>query len=97
MSRYGLGLTTEQSWDLTPREFDALRKVYDLHMKRWAIERADFRQANWPQDPPWTPEAFIGGKPKEKKIPEAFQRAILDQAMNVLPDWVEKLKGARKQ
>lgn len=49
-SPYGLGLTSEQSWALTPRAFHALERVRNEHIKSnlalWAQERADFRNAN---------------------------------------------------
>jgi hypothetical protein len=93
-----LGLTTEQSWELTPREFDALKRVYDAHMVRWAQERADFRNAHFKMDHPCEPDEFFAyQKPNPQKVHPAFQRALLDQAMGQLPDWMDKLKGAKKQ
>jgi len=46
-SPYGLGLTSEQSWALTPREFQALEGVYLKHLERWGIERAQFANAHF--------------------------------------------------
>ena len=46
-----MGLSTGQSWALTPREIIALRKVRDdakrEELQRWAIERMDFRNVHF--------------------------------------------------
>ncbi len=70
---------------------------------QWAIERSDYRNVHFRGEDGeirWTPEQFLGEeppKPKEKKMHPAIQQALLDHAMNKQPDWVSKLKNARKQ
>lgn len=60
-SPYGLGLTPEAFWSLTPWEFECLRDVYDEPRKRWAISQADLRNINnYATDgAPWLPEDFL--------------------------------------
>jgi hypothetical protein len=49
-----LGLSTPESWSITPREFDALIRVRNAWLKqereRWAFERMDFRNAHLNRD-----------------------------------------------
>lgn len=75
-SPYGLGLSTERSWQLTPREFHALQRVYENTRKdtlqRWAIERAHFFNAHrmHPEGSdfkPWTPEDFLDS-PEARRV-----------------------------
>lgn len=69
----------------------------------WAVERSDFRNVHFRGengDIHWNAEEILGGsatKPAPKKVHPNIQRALIDQAMNVMPDWVSKLKDARKQ
>ena len=37
---YGLGMSTQESWALTPREFQAREKVHEAYMWRWAKQLA---------------------------------------------------------
>ncbi len=71
-----MGLSTGQSWALTPREIIALRKVRDEakseELKRWAIERMDFRNVHFRGEghtQAWTLEEFI-------KTPETGSQKI---------------------
>lgn len=99
-SKDGLGLTTEQNWDLTPREFQALVAVHERALYRWAVQQSMFANAHFrgKDDEAFVAEQFMGKpKPKEKPMHPAFQKALIDQAMNVLPPWFDQLKNARKQ
>jgi len=61
----------------------------------WAIERSDFRNVHFRGElgeVSWTPEEFLGEKPKPKKNVMQHpnvQKAMLDHAMGVLPDWAK--------
>jgi hypothetical protein len=46
-SPHGLGMSTSESWQRTPREFKALERVYLSTLERWAIERAQFANAHF--------------------------------------------------
>lgn len=69
-----MGLSTRESWSLTPRELEALKKIRDAaHMdelRRWAFERADYRNVNFRgpgHTQAWTLDDFIGGaKPAQE-------------------------------
>lgn len=67
----------------------------------WAVERSDYRNVNFRGESgevSWSPEQFLGeAKPAEKKMHPAIQRALLDHAMGKMPDWIDKLKDAKKQ
>lgn len=78
-----MGLSTRESWALTPRELDALRKVRDAahldSLRRWAFERADYRNVHFrgPAHPQaWMLEDFIGGA----KHPDAGGTIAAEQA-----------------
>lgn len=60
-------MSSEESWRLTPREFDALKHVYEERHKQdyrlWAIERVEFRNAHEMFDDfrvPWQLEDMFG-------------------------------------
>jgi hypothetical protein len=56
-------LSTEESWERTPREFAALERVYETSMGRWAMERADFWNASFKHPKGdkarWMPDDFF--------------------------------------
>lgn len=93
---YGLGLTDEQCWNYTPREYSALEEVRRKYLLLWAIERSDFRNVHFRGengDVHWHAEQFLGEAiPKKKSAMDHpnVQKALLDHAMGVLPDWAKQ-------
>jgi len=90
-SKDGLGLTTEESWALTTREFQALADVHEAKLNRWAIQQSMFANANFrgEDDEAWEPAHFLGRKKRASDKPQdpRITKALLDEAMNVLPQW----------
>ncbi len=73
-------MTSEQSWAITPRAYSAYVELYDGSVRRWAFERAEFRNANFNLDPnaeaspdlvPWTAADFLGTGDREQRMAEA--------------------------
>jgi hypothetical protein len=103
-----LGLTTAQYWDLTPREHHALKAVYDDMILRWAIERADYRNAHLAKDDmPWTPHDFLGDNRAKRKgefVRSRMEAAMEDARLKMMkpgstegvPDWMIKAAEAQK-
>lgn len=63
-------MSTEQSWNLTPREYSACVDVYkQQHLQRWALERSMFANAHFrgKDDPAWEPGDFIGESTREDR------------------------------
>ncbi len=89
MSRHGLGLSTDDWWDATGRELQALREVYDGSLMRWAIEQAmyanvHFRERDSQGDitgVPFVPEDFLGsGSRAQRTLQSAKEKAEVIQA-----------------
>jgi len=66
----GMGIPPERFWELTWREFDALHTVYIRKLERWALERADFKNAHFggKDTPPWTIDEILGRVDRRKRI-----------------------------
>lgn len=71
-SRDGLGLTSEQFWALSVREFNALKRVHRDTLIRWAIDRAQFMNAHFVKagEEPWLPADFLGEGNRETRNDE---------------------------
>ena len=67
-SPYGLGLRASDLWQLSPREFKALRDVHDAALTRWAIQQAMYANVHFRErdehgkavDAAFIPEDFLG-------------------------------------
>lgn len=73
--------------------------MYEASLRRWATEQAMFANAHFrgAEDEPFEAEQWLGRPKAKAKVHPAFQLALLDQAMNVIPEWAQKMKDARKQ
>ena len=75
-----LGLTSEESWELTPREFQALADIYDARRRDWALERAHFCNAFLNGDGAgWTIEDFLGMGDRPARVEAARQKAEIEK------------------
>ncbi len=77
-SPYGLGLTTERAWQLTPREIRALVSIYEGHLQRWALGIIDFRNVHFhKKSGPWTIDDILNtsGSAERKRVE---QRELAD-------------------
>lgn len=100
-----MGLTTEQSWDLTPREFAALEGVYRESLERWAFERAEYRNAHLGKDDlAWTVADILNPSARARRKMEHQRDAMAVAAENAkyktmregevpdgLPDWAKRV------
>lgn len=78
-----MGLSTETSWGLTPREFAALERVYFATIERWASDRAWFANAHFkkPDGSQFTADDFLGtpgALQRQAKHHRAAERAKAD-------------------
>ena len=69
-----MGLPSDLSWDLTPRELLALKAVREQHLeieaRRWAIDRAEFRNFAFRPAVPWTAEEVLGRGDRQARLAE---------------------------
>jgi hypothetical protein len=84
-SPHGLGVDPRRFWSLTVREFHALQQVHKAALMRWAIERAQFMNANFVHgdDEKWTPEDFLGEGDRAKRQNERFMSQAAAQQANI--------------
>lgn len=91
-------MSSRQSWELTPREFDALNRVRNDYLKLWAIERAEFRNAHHlfgEEGVGWTPDDVLGIGDRAARAKEKIQR---DGAFMAMQAGLAKLKqGVRAE
>lgn len=68
---------------MSPREFNALKSVYDGHLYRWASEQAAFYNVHFRAkgSAPWEPEHFLGKKRYGQQTFEGV-RMIADMMRN---------------
>jgi len=86
-----LSLSTAQSWEYTPKEFEALarvrREALTESFHRWAIERAEFRNAHQmfgEEGIPWLLSDFTGGDRAQRAREhqsEALQQKVMTTRM----------------
>lgn len=75
-----LGLTTAESWELTPREFQALADIHDGRRRDWALERAQFCNVFLNGDGAgWTVEDFLGTGNRPERVEEACRKAEIEK------------------
>jgi hypothetical protein len=89
----GLAIPEDKFWHLSPREWMALKDVFDRKLKLWAIERADYRNVNFLEHnergevtgEPWIPEDFLGtGNRVARSIENAQSKIEVIQANTYL-------------
>lgn len=76
---YGLGMTSQESWQYTPREFSAIGLIRRRHMELWAIERVEFRNAHqlFGEDGiPWQLEDLMGTGNRRERAQKAKDEKI---------------------
>jgi hypothetical protein len=78
-------MTSEQFWAMSVREFNALKEVHRTKLMRWAIERAQFMNANFVHgdDERWTPEDFLGEGNRQQRSEHRFASQMAAQAANI--------------
>lgn len=64
---YGLGMSTAESWDLTPREFQARADVRLGYLALWRSEIGNAPHFKHVDNRPWTPEDFLTTAEAEAK------------------------------
>lgn len=70
-SPHGLGLTNDAFWDLTPREYFALRDIQQAQVRRWAISQALAINVHLSSDAePFTADDFMGLGNREERTKE---------------------------
>jgi hypothetical protein len=74
-------MSDAESWERTPREFQAFERVYhkrrDFEYRAWATERVEFRNAHHLyEDAPWTLEDLLPGGDRQKRVEEAKSEKI---------------------
>lgn len=89
---------------LSPREHRALIDVYDAKLRRWAMERADFRNAHFvgQGQTPWIADDFLGLSDRGQRGMEQARSMMLAEQANIelmkmkkgevpegLPDWAK--------
>lgn len=111
-SQQGLALTSERLWDLTGREYDALRRIWqakaDREFSMYAEQQANIRNAphrTKPNGQPYSAEDF-GGKPAKKpdfasgrvatQSPE-HQRLVFEQMLGNAAEHVTVIHKHRGQ
>jgi hypothetical protein len=91
---YGLGMSSAESWALTPREFEARNDVRRQYMAEWRTELRNAPFFTRIDKKPWAPAHFL-----EAKAPAGFDKAatLMAQAEIALglltedkvPDWAK--------
>ncbi len=83
-SAHGLGISPERFWCLTTAELALLRKPYESHLERWALERSDFRNVHFRGDSstPWLPGDFLGTENREERKVEEIESRFVVKRFN---------------
>ena len=83
VSPQGLGLLDEDFWELTPREYYALRDVQQTATRHWAISQAAFCNAHFvTDDVPFTADDFLGMSDRQAKLRDRMEGSLRAQSLN---------------
>jgi hypothetical protein len=94
-------MTSEESWNLTPREFAQRRKVRDQYIAMWRVETRNAPHFHREDKKPWSIDHFLNpqevARSEQQKLQDEFEllkaRAELGIALNsnsdMVPDWAK--------